>query len=151
MTYNLLLRIFVGGQQVNSFHVTKINVMSEKEDEEQFTDILLFLISIQSLIPLKLVSNIGQFLVYPFDFSLFAFTWRSKGELKDNRSLTLINKPWIILTVSDVTDKDSQTPHPISSYSWHRSLFCWSQQDCQQDSCLVVKEQVMNVTRINRG
>lgn len=76
MTYNLLLRVFVGRQQINSFHVTKINVVSEKEDEEQFTDILLFLVSIQSLVSLKFVSDVGQFLVYPFDFSLFAFTLR---------------------------------------------------------------------------
>ena len=49
-THNLLLCVFVGAEQVNSFHVAKVNVMSQEEDKEQLADILLLTVAIQSLV-----------------------------------------------------------------------------------------------------
>lgn len=48
--------------------------MSEKEDKQQFTDILFLLISIQSFVSFELIPNVGQFLVYSLDFSFFTLT-----------------------------------------------------------------------------
>lgn len=53
--------------------MTKVNVMAEQKYEQQLAHILLFLITVQSLISFELTSNVGQFFVYTLDFGLFAF------------------------------------------------------------------------------
>lgn len=54
--------------------MAKVNVVTEKEDEEQLTDIFFLLVSIQSLVALELGSYIGQFLVDTLYLGFFTFT-----------------------------------------------------------------------------
>ena len=49
-TYNLFLCVLVGAEQVNSFHVSEVDVMAQQEDEEELADILLLTVAIQSLV-----------------------------------------------------------------------------------------------------
>jgi len=53
VTYNLFLGILVGAEKVDGLHVTKVDVMSQQEDEQQFTYVFLLLITIQRLITLS--------------------------------------------------------------------------------------------------
>lgn len=49
-TYNLFLSVLVGAEEVDSLHVSKVNIMAQKKDEEQLANILLFTVTIQSLV-----------------------------------------------------------------------------------------------------
>ena len=62
-TYNLLLCVLVGRQEIDSLHVAKVNVVTKKEDEKQLADVLFLLVPIEGLVALELGPNIGQFLV----------------------------------------------------------------------------------------
>lgn len=73
-TYNLFLRVLVGAEQVDSLHVSKVNVVSKQEDEEQLADIFLLAVAIESLVPFKLGANVGQLFVNPFDLGFLALT-----------------------------------------------------------------------------
>ena len=53
--------------------MTEIDVMAQQEDEQQLAHILLLLVTIQGFVALEFVSNVGQFLVDPLYFGLFAF------------------------------------------------------------------------------
>ena len=73
-TYNLFLCVLVGTEKVDSFHVSKVDVMAEQEDEEQLADILLLAVAIQGLVPLKLGANVSQLFIDPLDLGFLAFT-----------------------------------------------------------------------------
>lgn len=45
-TYDLFLGVLVGAEQVDGLHVSKVNIMAQKEDEEQLADILLLTVTI---------------------------------------------------------------------------------------------------------
>lgn len=45
-TYNLFLCVLVGAEEVDSLHVTKINIMAQEKDEQQLADVLLFTVAI---------------------------------------------------------------------------------------------------------
>lgn len=45
-TYNLFFSVFVGAKEVDSLHVSKVDIMAQKKDEEQLADILLFTVTI---------------------------------------------------------------------------------------------------------
>lgn len=49
-TYNLFLCILVGTEEVDSLHVSKVDIMSQKKDKEKLAHILLFTVTIQSLV-----------------------------------------------------------------------------------------------------
>lgn len=57
-TYNLFLRILIRRQQINSLHMSEINVMTKEENEQQLAHIFLFLISIECLVPFKFTANV---------------------------------------------------------------------------------------------
>ena len=82
-TYDLFLCVLVGAEQVDSLHVSKVDVMSQQEDEEQLADILLLTIAIQCLIPLELGADVGQLLIDPLDLCLLALTWGRSAALLD--------------------------------------------------------------------
>lgn len=73
-TYDLLLRVFIGAEQVDRLHVAKVDIVAEKEDEEQLADVLLLTVTIQSFISFKLGADVRQLLVNTLDFSLFTLT-----------------------------------------------------------------------------
>lgn len=45
-TYYLLLGVLVGAQEVYGLHVSKINIVAQKKDEEELADILLFTVAV---------------------------------------------------------------------------------------------------------
>ena len=51
LTYNLLFCVLVRTEQVDSLHVSEVNVVAEKKDEQQLAHVLLLLVAIQSLVP----------------------------------------------------------------------------------------------------
>lgn len=73
-TYDLLLRVLVGAQQVDRLHVAEVDVVSEQEDEEQLADVLLLAVAIESLVPFELGADVGQLFVDPLDFGFLALT-----------------------------------------------------------------------------
>ena len=98
-TYDLLLSVLVGGEQVDGLHLAEVDVVAEEEDEEQLAHILLLLVPVQRLVPLsreisrksflleqecviqminrtdlELGSYVGQLFVYPLHFCFFALT-----------------------------------------------------------------------------
>lgn len=87
-TYNLFFGVLVGRQKVDCFHVAKVNVMSEQEDEEQLTYIFLLLVAIQRLVPLKLGTYVCQLLVDALDFCLLALTYRQMAVMNVLSGLT---------------------------------------------------------------
>ena len=52
-TYDLLLGVLVGGEQVDGLHLAEVDVVAEEEDEEQLAHILLLLVPVQRLVPLS--------------------------------------------------------------------------------------------------
>lgn len=52
----------------------EVDVVAQKEDEEQLADILLLAVAIQSLVPFELGADVGQLFINPFDLSLLALT-----------------------------------------------------------------------------
>lgn len=54
--------------------MSKVNVVSKQEDEEQLADIFLLAVAIESLVPFKLGANVGQLFVNPFDLGFLALT-----------------------------------------------------------------------------
>ena len=92
MTYNLFLCVLVRGQEVDCLYLTKVNVVTEEEDEEELAHIFLLLISIECLVSLQhkrqsspvnltpslhnyyleLAPDVGQLFVYPLDLGLLA-------------------------------------------------------------------------------
>ena len=52
-TYDLLLSVLVGGEQVDGLHLAEVDVVAEEEDEEQLAHILLLLVPVQRLVPLS--------------------------------------------------------------------------------------------------
>jgi len=57
MTYNLFFCVFVWAEQVDGFHVAEVNVVAEQKDKQQFADIFLLLVSIQSLVALTTIKT----------------------------------------------------------------------------------------------
>lgn len=53
--------------------MSKVNVMAEQEDKEQLADILLLAVAIESFVPFKLGTNVGQLFIDPFDLGFLAF------------------------------------------------------------------------------
>ena len=53
-TYDLLLSVLVGGEQVDGLHLAEVDVVAEEEDEEQLAHILLLLITIKGLVSLQI-------------------------------------------------------------------------------------------------
>lgn len=45
-TYNLFLCVFVWTEEVDSLHVSEVDIMAQKKDEEKFADILFFTVTI---------------------------------------------------------------------------------------------------------
>ena len=54
--------------------MTEINVMAEKEDEEELANVFLLLVAVQSLVAFEFRPNVGQLLVDPLNFRFFTFT-----------------------------------------------------------------------------
>ena len=54
--------------------MSKVNVMAQQKNEEQLADILLLAVPIQSFVPFKLGTNVGQLLVDSFNLSFLALT-----------------------------------------------------------------------------
>ena len=52
-THDLFFGIFVGGEEIDGFHVAEIDVVAEEEDEEKFADIFLLLVAVQRLVSCK--------------------------------------------------------------------------------------------------
>jgi hypothetical protein len=52
--------------------MAEVDVVTKEENEQKFANVFLFLITIQSLIPLEFGSDVGQFLVNALNFGLFA-------------------------------------------------------------------------------
>jgi hypothetical protein len=50
MTYNLLLGVLIRRQQIDRFHVPKINVMTKQEYKQQLANIFLLLIAVQRFV-----------------------------------------------------------------------------------------------------
>lgn len=75
LTYNLLLCVLVGTEQVDGFHVSKVDVMAKQEDEEQLAYIFLLAVAVQGLVPLELGANVCQLFIDPLDLRFLAFTW----------------------------------------------------------------------------
>ena len=50
VAHNLLLGVLVGAEQVDCLHVAEVDVMSQEEDEEQLTHVLLLAVAVQSLV-----------------------------------------------------------------------------------------------------
>lgn len=71
-THDLLLRVFVAGEQIHCLHMAKVYVMSEQEDEEQLAHVLLLLVAVQGLVPLEFAADVGQLFVDPLDFRFLA-------------------------------------------------------------------------------
>ena len=59
-TYDLLLSVLVGGEQVDGLHLAEVDVVAEEEDEEQLAHILLLLITIKGLVSLQ-IKNVSMF------------------------------------------------------------------------------------------
>lgn len=51
---DLLLRVLVTGEEVHGFHVSKVDVMTQEEDEKKLADILFLLVPIKRLVSLEL-------------------------------------------------------------------------------------------------
>ena len=60
-TYNLFLGVLVGGEQVDGLHLAEVDVVAEQEDEEQFANIFLLLVTVQCLVPLGQKCKILEF------------------------------------------------------------------------------------------
>lgn len=56
-TYNLFLCVLVGTEKVDSLHVSKVDIMSQKKDKEELAHILLFTVAIQSLVTCQYISK----------------------------------------------------------------------------------------------
>jgi len=69
--------------------------MTQKENEQEFADILFLLVTVQCFVPLELGPDVGQLFVDSLNFGLFA------------------------LTISDVGYKDGQSSHPIAANGRH--------------------------------
>lgn len=80
MAYNLLFGVLVGAEQVDRLHMSEIDVMTQKKDEQQLADILLLAVAIQSFVTLELGADVGQLLVDALDLSFFALTWIRKWQ-----------------------------------------------------------------------
>ena len=63
VTYNLLLSVLVGGEQVDGLHLAEVDVVAEEEDEEQLAHILLLLVAVQRLVPLSREISQKSFLI----------------------------------------------------------------------------------------
>lgn len=74
VTHYLFFGVFVGREQINRLHMSKINIMPQKENKQQLAHVFLLLVTIQSFITFKLATYISQLLIYPFDLRLLAFT-----------------------------------------------------------------------------
>ena len=94
----MFLRIFVGGQEIDGFHVTEVDVVAEEEDEKEFADVLFLLIPVEGLVALELGPDVGQLLVDALHLRLFA------------------------LAVADVGNEDGQTAHSVALYRRHRGF-----------------------------
>ena len=79
---NLLFRVLVRAQQIHRFNMSKVDVMSEQENEEQLADVLLLVIPVQCLVALELAANIGQFFIDAFRLGLFHFQLHKKNKKK---------------------------------------------------------------------
>lgn len=53
--------------------MAKVDVVTEKKNEQQLANIFLLLVSIQGLVALEFVSDVGQFFVNPLYFGFFTF------------------------------------------------------------------------------
>lgn len=73
-THNLFLRVLIGREQIDGFHVAEIDVVAQQEYKQQFAHIFLLLVSIQSLVTFELVTNVRQLFIDAFDFRFFALT-----------------------------------------------------------------------------
>lgn len=49
-TYNLFLCVLVGTEEVDSLHVSKVDIVAQKKDKEKLAHIFLFAVAIQSLV-----------------------------------------------------------------------------------------------------
>ena len=49
-SYNLLLREASASKKIDGFLMTKVNVVAKEKDKEQFTDVLLLLVAIKTIV-----------------------------------------------------------------------------------------------------
>ena len=75
--------------------MSEVDVVTEKEDEEQFADILFLLVAVQRLVALELGADVCQLFVDPLDLRLLG------------------------LAVPDVGDEDGQAAHAVASDGRH--------------------------------
>jgi hypothetical protein len=106
--------------------MTEVNVMTEQEDEKKFADILLLLITVQSLVALELVANVGQLFVDTFHFRLFAFACRKQHE--PNRVKAKLKSVEIArhlqLRMSDMKTAKPRMPSPRTAGIMKVGGFC---------------------------
>lgn len=69
----MFLGVFVRRQQIDRFHMAKVNIVAQQEYEQQFTDIFLLLVAVQRFIAFEFAANVSQFLVDTLNFCFFAF------------------------------------------------------------------------------
>lgn len=93
--YNLFFRVFIRRQQIDRLHVSKVDIMTQEEDEQELAHIFLLLIAVQGLVALKLGADVGQLLINPLDFRLFG------------------------LAVPDIRYEHGQAAHAIASHGRH--------------------------------
>lgn len=56
--------------------MAKVDVVTEKENEQQLANIFLLLVSIQGLVALEFVSDVGEFFVNSLNFGFFALAFK---------------------------------------------------------------------------
>lgn len=55
--------------------MSKVDVVTQQEDEQQLADIFLLLIAVESLVAFELTSNVRQLLIHTLHLRLFAFAY----------------------------------------------------------------------------
>ncbi len=106
--------------------MTKVNVVSQKENEQQLADILLLLVSIQGLVALEFVSNVGQLLVNPLYFGFFTLAFKKSLFTKIIRSKSFHNSLCDLqLRISDIKTAKPLIPSPRTAGIVVKSVQCW--------------------------
>ena len=72
--------------------MTEVDVVAQKEDKQQFADIFLLLISIESFVAFEFIPYIRQLFVDSLDFCLFRLAFESDEQKTINQFLLIINQ-----------------------------------------------------------
>lgn len=80
--HDLLLGIFVRGEQVDRLHVAEVDVVAKQEYEQQFAHIFLLLVAVQRLVTFEFASDVRELFVDALHFGFFALACNSSSETK---------------------------------------------------------------------